>query len=511
MKRILLLLFVLMPTAAFAQLALVSSTPAEGATNVPLATTFSMTFNMVLDTDVVRSNFDNWIATNVDSGGDLTFGADGKSFSAPIWLESNTAYVVGLLTLKAKDGSMLPVPTGIHFTTAASFPAYTVSGTVSGGTTGVSPDNAFVGLTDQPMGESEGKPRFVAMGTVNVGGTFTISYVANGTYWPLSAKDVDGDGSIDPNNGNDVVAFGDSIVVNNASVTGVNLTYTSFTPLTLADAATIADSLARNLPGDRLLKQVNANDLDTTGKSESWSFVYVANGGSQGFNVNVSSFDSHTETVSDMGWLSSLVAMHTLTNPELAASAASVIANCEAQGGKAFRTASMPDSLTFQIQAQIGDLSMTDFWQLSPNPSLNYWGVRYEYGMEYGNYWMQVASKRFLCDFSTGSVLGVTNVREDQVSLVTDYALNQNYPNPFNPSTSIGFQVKDPGFVRLGVYDILGREVAQLVNQSMTPGHYTATWNAASVSSGVYVYRLSVVDAAGRELYANARRMVLVK
>ncbi len=70
------------------------------------------------------------------------------------------------------------------------------------------------------------------------------------------------------------------------------------------------------------------------------------------------------------------------------------------------------------------------------------------------------------------------------------YELRQNYPNPFNPSTVINYSIASASNVTLKVYDLLGREVAVLVNQQMAPGTYTAVFNASRLSSGVYFYRL---------------------
>jgi hypothetical protein len=73
-----------------------------------------------------------------------------------------------------------------------------------------------------------------------------------------------------------------------------------------------------------------------------------------------------------------------------------------------------------------------------------------------------------------------------------EFSLGQNYPNPFNASTVIRYQV--PGtrvaLVRLAVYDLLGREVKTLVNETKIPGAYTVQFDASSLSSGAYVYRL---------------------
>ena len=89
--------------------------------------------------------------------------------------------------------------------------------------------------------------------------------------------------------------------------------------------------------------------------------------------------------------------------------------------------------------------------------------------------------------------------------LPSGFTLNQNYPNPFNPSTQIQFSVPEAGFVTLKVYDMLGREVATLVNQELTPSSYSINWNAANVASGVYLYKL---DAGN---YSVTKKMVLMK
>jgi len=87
--------------------------------------------------------------------------------------------------------------------------------------------------------------------------------------------------------------------------------------------------------------------------------------------------------------------------------------------------------------------------------------------------------------------------------------LHQNYPNPFNPTTNIKFQIPSSnaqlGFVSLKVFDVLGREVATLVNDNLQPGDYEVTFDATGLPSGVYYYRLT---AGG---FTRVRKMVLVR
>jgi hypothetical protein len=78
-----------------------------------------------------------------------------------------------------------------------------------------------------------------------------------------------------------------------------------------------------------------------------------------------------------------------------------------------------------------------------------------------------------------------------------EFYLSQNYPNPFNPATNLEFRIPKSGFVSLQVYDILGNEVATLVNEERTAGNYEIRFDASSLTSGVYFYRLSVDNFVG--------------
>jgi hypothetical protein len=83
-------------------------------------------------------------------------------------------------------------------------------------------------------------------------------------------------------------------------------------------------------------------------------------------------------------------------------------------------------------------------------------------------------------------------VESEVYQLPTEFSLSQNYPNPFNPSTTIAYSLPERSIVTLKIYDLLGKEVAALVNSEIvTAGNHEEQWNAANMPSGVYFYRLT--------------------
>jgi hypothetical protein len=102
------------------------------------------------------------------------------------------------------------------------------------------------------------------------------------------------------------------------------------------------------------------------------------------------------------------------------------------------------------------------------------------------------ASSRVLrADAIKFQLVPVTPVADKSPSgMITDFILSQNFPNPFNPITTIAYQITKPGQVSLKVFDILGREVAMLVNSEQSQGLYTQRFDASQFSSGIYFYQL---------------------
>ncbi len=93
----------------------------------------------------------------------------------------------------------------------------------------------------------------------------------------------------------------------------------------------------------------------------------------------------------------------------------------------------------------------------------------------------------------------------EKESLPTQFVLYQNYPNPFNPTTAISYQLAANNFVTLKVFDVLGREVATLVNEQQPAGTHDVRWDTSGMPSGMYLYRIT----AGN--FVSARKMVLTK
>jgi beta-1,2-mannobiose phosphorylase / 1,2-beta-oligomannan phosphorylase len=109
--------------------------------------------------------------------------------------------------------------------------------------------------------------------------------------------------------------------------------------------------------------------------------------------------------------------------------------------------------------------------------------------------------------FTTGTV----SVQQGE-ELPTHYSLGQNYPNPFNPTTGITYQVPGASDVKLVVYDLLGREVAVLVNERKTPGRYEVKFDGNGLASGVYLYRLTAgLPDRQAGTFSQVRKMVLLR
>jgi hypothetical protein len=98
-----------------------------------------------------------------------------------------------------------------------------------------------------------------------------------------------------------------------------------------------------------------------------------------------------------------------------------------------------------------------------------------------------------------------TSVQTISSEIPNEFNLYQNYPNPFNPATNIRFDIVKSGVVKILIYDVLGREVANLLNENLTPGKYNITFNASNLASGIYYYKITTQD------FTNIKKMLLIK
>ncbi len=127
----------------------------------------------------------------------------------------------------------------------------------------------------------------------------------------------------------------------------------------------------------------------------------------------------------------------------------------------------------------------------------------------HGNIWM--GAQDYGGGVSVYNPNGVTGV-EQATELPTGFRLYQNYPNPFNPTTTIKFGLPKQSQVSLIIYDILGREVKELVNDKLQAGYYHFTWDATRFASGVYFYRIEAQSLSGdKKSFVGVKKLLLLK
>ncbi|NWG27279.1 MAG: T9SS type A sorting domain-containing protein [Ignavibacteriaceae bacterium] len=116
-------------------------------------------------------------------------------------------------------------------------------------------------------------------------------------------------------------------------------------------------------------------------------------------------------------------------------------------------------------------------------------------------------SRKDTIEFMITDGMGITMTKQFIFSYTSpkEFKLEQNFPNPFNPTTTIQYQLPQEAKVTLKVYDILGSEVATLVNEEQETGYKEVQFNGSNIASGMYVYRLTAGE------YVSVKKMVLVK
>jgi hypothetical protein len=500
------LLLILLPLLALAQAPnVVSTSPANDAVNVPVSTTVvSLTFDTAVDTTTFMVSQDGGpsggFLTNLDSLKALTFSADHKTVFLSVALSAGKPYFVLLFYARSAGGPALTVPYIFRFTTGASFPTTSVSGTVNGGATGISPANSMVIVNDGPLGS---KDAFIAGAVADGAGAFTIPYVPNGTFYPVAAKSLGGNGQIDPTSG-DPVGTGAPITVSGANVTGVSITLRNNFQRRYQEAMDSLNHYLTSLPSPRTLRMVQAYRIDSTGAASEWEFRYTRDTWQNSFSFRVELFGARLESMdsSSYYWLTQNLPISSLPSPAVVDS---FLARAERGGGYAYRPHPM-DWNGFDVHLAIGNLYYSEFWKLATDPSQFYLGVSYWYGIQGQNQSTTIAERLFLGDYNTGTILGTTGIAVQKAKEVPQkFSLEQNYPNPFNPSTTIRYGLPHKAAVSLVVYNALGQQITRLVDAVEEAGYHEVRFDGSSLPSGVYFYRL---EAEG---FVSTYKLVLLK
>ena len=221
-----------------------------------------------------------------------------------------------------------------------------------------------------------------------------------------------------------------------------------------------ADSLAINHAIDAKLALVTCSEMDTTGKSDIWSYVYLS-----GDSLKEYHFHAQNNQVKFDSSYKMRVGIMVLDSPWINSDSALTVA--ERSGGTNIRR-------RFPTCTLMASLMSYDI-----PPFLRVWRIDYK---------CSDSTRTIVVNANDGIIVSVDN-NTNQITLGR-FELNQNYPNPFNPSTMISFSLPSKSFVSLKVFDFMGREVATLVSEQMLGGAYSRQWNAAKMSSGIYFYRL---------------------
>ena len=121
-----------------------------------------------------------------------------------------------------------------------------------------------------------------------------------------------------------------------------------------------------------------------------------------------------------------------------------------------------------------------------------------------------ISQGTYVCSIRHSSITKITNIQYILTEILSSYSLSQNYPNPFNPVTKINFDIprwRGAGgwTTTLLVYDVMGREVQTLVNESLKPGTYETSFDGLQLTSGVYFYKITAGD------FSETKKMLILK
>ena len=484
--------------------------------SVDIGDTISITFNSPIDTVENFRSGENLFA-NFNEDTEFWFSEDLTAvYFVPVY-EADTYYYIVHLGLKLADGTRQSEPLHIEFATSDAYGGIVVSGTVLFNNDLSPASNTLVGLFNGRVDDEETYPVHATL--TDSLGNYAISGVANGTYFPVAVKDYNEDGRIDPEHG-DLIAKGDSIIVDGGDVDEIDLLLKEVIRVRFARAKALVDSIKNGVLFNSLkLYYVDAWGVDSLARASEWEFLFINTFTQQLFRVEVNPDGYRFEQMDQnfFNWIRNFRALG--DSLSVASLPDSFLTRIERRIGRVLRHRILPDSLELEVRLSLGDVTRDGFRDFVPDTSRFYWGLRYGFynnnrqdSVDEGNSLAKSArvssefvDQLFLADYKTGEEVAVTDVKRNINSIPQDYLLEQNYPNPFNPSTKIRYSIPNNEFVSLKIYNILGSEVATLVNQKQAGGSYEVSFNGTDMTSGIYFYQISTSN------FTQVNKMMLIK
>jgi hypothetical protein len=498
MKTLTLLCCLLFPMIAFGQLAIISSSPADGAVNVPLTTTVSFTFNLPLDTTADFSGYpisfagENPMPYLHVTG--ISFSPDLITVLLSVVHDSVADYCWIVIGARSQDGHSLSVPFALNYSTTPTHGLHTISGTVSMPGYELPEHFLVAALAGYPFSDySPGRSATIA----HDHGLYTLPYLRDGYYWLLAAADMDSNGVLeegepigcyDP----DSNGHADSVVVAGADLQGIDFTIDSLPYVPARFYLQMAESLAATVAPDQELKSIWTHHVEDSvnheGLSLGWTYEFFSPWLVD--SVTYVDIDGHGHI-----YVQAEAPPNMLTIPSDFLDSPVADSVADQNGGTQFCAQHLVTEWSFD-----GGTTYTQYYW---DPTAIYWHVMFvahEQGTE-------IAFHAFV-DMITGELLwtGITGVSEGLAgTLPQQYALYQNYPNPFNAITTISYDLPKSAHISLRVFDLLGRQVAVLKDGMMEAGSHRVTFDGSSLASGIYFARLD----AGK--FSQTKKLMLLK
>jgi hypothetical protein len=350
-------------------------------------------------------------------------------------------------------------------------------------------------------------PRYAGIATLNENGSFTITGVRPGTYYAYAIA------TSDPSDEETATAYfgkhGEPIVVQHSVIQNVsvdmqsldNLFPVSHSHMKLEEIRGMVTNSSTNAGLKSIFGfQMLQNDDRPNGTSQFWTYLWHDHVSTKSFAATMSGGFVDLEEIEDQ----SLSGLNTL--PQTIISSSQAVDVVMRAGADTFIDRMPEDAMI--IVMQMAGIDITQYGYEGNIPNEPFWFINIV-SVYYSPQGSVTEVYYALVHAVSGDILDKTPTsieqpaeREESPASIT---LNQNYPNPFNPTTEIGYQISEIGRTRLSVYDLLGREVAVLVDGVMPAGEHRVSFDASGLSSGVYLYRLQ------SDSMVETRRMTLVK